>query len=201
MLKEADDPTRRRTARPHRRRRAAAAGGRRAAGHPGRQGGEVHRHRRRRHPQLRGPGLLDQAGRQSGPAQRDLGQGRPPGRLFRPVLRSCAARATATCRSRSKWCRRRNSPQWVASKGGTMPGARAAAADRRPAWRAAVPAAATPSAAAAGRRRARNPAARDQPGRDGPELRAEATAHEHHSRRRASPQGPRGARRAPRRRP
>ena len=34
------------------------------------------------------PGLLDQAGRQPGPAQRDLGQGRPAGRLFRPMLRA-----------------------------------------------------------------------------------------------------------------
>ena len=91
---------------------------------------------------------------------------------------------------------------WVASKGGTMPGARPApppdstAARRsptRPSGRCPAPA-----------RRRRDPqrsAARDQPGRDGPELRAEPSTHEHHSRRRASAQGPRGARRASRRRP
>ena len=57
-------------------------------GHPGRQGGEVHRHLQRRHPRLRRPRLLDQDRRQPGPPQRDLGQGRSPGRLFRPVQRA-----------------------------------------------------------------------------------------------------------------
>ncbi len=42
----------------------------------------------RRDPRLLGPGLLEQDRRQPGPGERDLGQGRPSGRLLRPVHRA-----------------------------------------------------------------------------------------------------------------
>ena len=125
MLKEANDPTRQ----ANQRARTDADGPPLLAVDkrlviPAGQGREIHRHRRRRDPQLRGPGLLDQAGRQPGPAPRDLGQGRSPGRLFRPMLgavrraprlhadrgrggfaarssRSGSRQKAATCRARS----------------------------------------------------------------------------------------------------
>ena len=71
------------------------------------------------------PGLLDQAGRQPRPAQRDLGQGRPAGRLFRPML-GAVRRPPRLHADRGRGAfRRRSSPQWVASKGGHHAGRQA----------------------------------------------------------------------------
>ena len=117
-----------RRALPHRRRRPAAARGRRADGHPGRQGGEVHRHLQRRDPQLRRPGLLDTRSTPT-PASSTRPGSRSSGRAsISANAPSCAARATATCRSSIEVVSPAQFAAWVASKGGTMPGAKPAAA-------------------------------------------------------------------------
>ena len=61
------------------------------------------------------------------PAQRDLGQGRPAGRLLRPVLRA-VRRPPRLHADRGRGRVAGQFAAWVASKGGTMPGARPAAA-------------------------------------------------------------------------
>ena len=108
-----------------------------------------------------GPGLLDQAGRQSGPAPRDLGQGRSPGRLFRRNVPSCAAPATASCRSGS-----RSFPRHSSRNG----------SDRRAAiWRERRRQRQPHGRAGDGQRRPPAPLPRTghQPSRDGAELRSE----------------------------
>jgi cytochrome c oxidase subunit 2 len=54
--------------------------------------------------------LLDQDGRGAGPPERDLVQGRSSRASIMASVRSCAARGTPICRSRSRSCRGRSSP-------------------------------------------------------------------------------------------
>ena len=77
----------------------------------------------RRHPQLRRARLLGEDGRRPGPPQRDLVQGRQARRLLRPVLRTVRRPPRLHADRGRGRARRRNSRAWVASKGGTMPGA------------------------------------------------------------------------------
>ena len=150
-----------RRALPHRRRRPAAAGGRRADGDPGRQGGEVHRHLQRRHPQLRRAGA-------SGPrwTPSPAGSTRPGSRSTGPA--SITASASELCGARHGYMPiavevvpPAKFAAWVASKGGTMPGAAPPKPDSTaisPVSAAAVPAAAQPQPAAAPiRRRSSSP--------------------------------------------
>ena len=163
--------------------------------HSGRQGGEVHRHRRRRDPQLRRAGLLDQAGRQPGPAQRDLGQGRPRRASISANAPSCAARATAIMPIAVEVV----PPAQFAAMGrveGRAHAGRQAGRSRR-LRRPRPPRQPQPPA---DRSRA-SPAARDQPGRDRAELKRRRDRAMSTIRRRPPAQGARGARRAPRRRP
>ena len=68
---------------------------------PVEQGGPRAGHRRRRDPRLRRAGLRHHDRRRPRPGERDLVQGRADRHLLRPVLASCAASTTPSCRSRS----------------------------------------------------------------------------------------------------
>ena len=82
---------------------AAPARRRQRDGGAGQQGGPRPDHRRRRDPRLRGAGLRHQDRRDPRPPQRDLVQGHQERHLSTASARSCAARTTPSCRSRSAW--------------------------------------------------------------------------------------------------
>ena len=145
-------------------RRPAASRGRQPHGGAGRRADPAADHRRRRDPLVRGAEPVVQARRGPGPHQRD-GALRSSSRASTTAsARSCAAPATAICRSPSRRCRWTCSSAWVRSQGGTVKGeapaqpaalAAAAAAQDRP------PAPPLPPSAGAGtplRRKPRPPA-------------------------------------------
>ncbi len=134
------------------------------------------------------PAFWIKHGRDPGPASTRPGPRSTARASISASARNCAAPAMASCRSRSRWFRRHSSPQWVASNGGHMPGAKPAA-----------PASSSPAAPAvaqaggnASRGPARSPTARSPTARDRAELRAKRVLDEHH-RRLAALEAARGA--------